>query len=301
MHVKKGLNQKGSAMVMTVVVLTMIIGMSALVIDVGSVMIEKHRLRNAVDAAVLAGGQELPMYPDVARSIAAEYAEANGAVAGRILVDIDEDSCGIRVTAEQTVDYKFASVFGLSTKDVVQSSYAKLGVAGSVYNGIRPFAVEWGDFDYGESVTLKEGGGDGETGNYGAVALGLRGANSFMDNLKFGYNGKLSVGDLIDTEPGNMSGPTIDGINYILGNDNSTFENFSKTSLRIWIIPVVDSFDALGRDQIEVSGFAAFFVENTQNVDGDAVVVGRFMEYVTNADIDVAVNNYGASGLKLMQ
>jgi hypothetical protein len=288
-------------MVMTVVLLTAIIGMSALVMDVGSVMIEKYRLRNSVDAAVLAGGQELPMYPDAARSIATEYAEANGAVPGRISVEIDEDSCGIRVTAEQTVDYKFARILGLSTKDVSQSAYAKLGAAGSVYNGIRPFAVEWGDFDYGESVTLKEGGGDGETGNYGAVALGLRGANSFMDNIKFGYNGKLSVGDLIDTEPGNMSGPTVDGINYILGNDNATFENFTKTSLRLWTIPVVNDFDALGRDQIEISGFAIFFVEDTQTIEKDAVVIGRFLKYVTNADIDVAVNNYGASGLKLMQ
>jgi len=298
---RKSLDQKGNIMVMTAIALSAIIGMSALVIDVGSVMIEKHRLLNAVDAAALAGGQELPMYPDAARNLAIEYAESNGAVPGRILVDIDEDSCGIRVTADQTVNYRFAGIFGLSSKDVSQSVYVKLGTAGSVYDGLRPFAVEWNEFSYGESVTLKEGAGDGDTGNYGAVALGLRGADSFKDNVKFGYSGKISVGDLIDTEPGNMSGPTVDGINYILGNDNCTFESFTKDSIRLWTIPVVDSFDALGRDQIEVSGFAVFFVEDTRTEDGAAVVVGRFMKYVASGDIDDSVNNYGAYGLRLMQ
>ena len=298
---KKHINEKGSVMLITAIAMTAIIGISALVIDVGSVMVEKHSLRNAVDAAALAGGQELPMSPDKARSIAAEYAEANGALPGKISVEIDEDSCGIRVRAEQTVDYKFAKVFGFSSKDVVQSSYVKLGSAGSVYDGIRPFAVEWNDFDYGQSVTLKEGGGDGETGNYGAVALGFRGANSFKDNVKYGYEGKLSVGDIIDTEPGNMAGPTIDGINFIMGNDNSTFENFPKDSIRLWTIPIVDCFDAQGRDQIQISGFAIFFIEDTSKVSGKAQLVGRFVEYVTNADIDASVNNYGANGLKLMQ
>jgi len=286
---------------MTAITLTAIIGMTALVVDVGSVLVEKYRLRSAVDAAALAGGQELPMYPDSARTIALQYAEENGAIPSGVTIEIDEDMCGIRVSAEHTVDYKFARVFGLTTKEVVQSSYVRLGSAGTVYEGIRPFAVEWGNFSYGELVTLKEGGGDGDTGNYGAVALGLRGAASFKDNVKFGYNGKISVGDLIDTEPGNMSGPTVDGINYILGNDNCTFEDFTKNSIRLWTIPVVDSFEALGRDQIEVSGFAIFYVEDTQTVNNDAVVIGRFLEYVTNADIDVAVNYYGTNGLKLMQ
>ena len=297
----KRLDQKGNIMVMTAIALSAIIGMSALVIDVGSVMIEKHRLLNAVDSAALAGGQELPIYPDAARNIAIEYAEANGAVPGRILVEIDEDSCGIRVTAEQTVNYRFAGIFGLFSKEVSQSAYVKLGVAGSVYEGLRPFAVEWDGFSYGESVTLKEGAGDGKTGNYGAVALGLRGADSFKDNVKFGYSGKISVGDQIDTEPGNMSGPTVDGINYILGKDSATCEDFTKTSLRLWTIPVVDSFDALGRDQIEVSGFAVFFVEETREEDKSAVVVGRFIEYVASGDTDDTANNYGAYGLRLMQ
>lgn len=286
---------------MTAVVMTAVIGMAALVMDVGGVMIDRHRLRNAVDAAALAGAQELPGDPEEAEARALAYAAMNGAVRERTMVIIDEDLHGIRVTSGQTVSYGFARLFGHLDKEVSQSAHVRLGSATTACSGIRPFAVEWGSFQYGERVTLKEGAGDGTTGNYGAVALGLRGADSFKDNVKYGYDGEIRVGDLIDTEPGNMSGPTIDGVNQILGSDNATFDDFSKDSDRLWIIPVVESFDALGRDQILVSGFAAFFVEDTELVDNAAVVIGRFLEFTINADFDEAQSYHGVSGLKLME
>jgi hypothetical protein len=37
----------------------------------------------------------------------------------------------------------------------------------SVFKGIRPFAIEEQEFEFGALYTLKEGGGSGSNGNYG--------------------------------------------------------------------------------------------------------------------------------------
>ncbi len=66
-------NEKGVSQIIVVVALSALIGASALVIDVGSAMAERIKLSNAVDAAALAGGLELPVDPDAAIAQAEAY------------------------------------------------------------------------------------------------------------------------------------------------------------------------------------------------------------------------------------
>ena len=55
--------ENGQAMVLTVLFLAGLIGMSALVLDVGSWFREKRQLQLTADAAALAGAQALPGSP----------------------------------------------------------------------------------------------------------------------------------------------------------------------------------------------------------------------------------------------
>lgn len=59
--------------------LTVLLGCGAMVTDVGLIYAEKAKLQNAVDAAALAGVQELPNNPVTAAQIAQDYAQQNGA------------------------------------------------------------------------------------------------------------------------------------------------------------------------------------------------------------------------------
>ncbi|WDU82741.1 hypothetical protein [Caloramator sp. Dgby_cultured_2] len=108
-------------------------------------------------------------------------------------------------------------------------------------------------------MTLKEDAGDGYHGNYGVVALGGFGANVFRINALYGYNGKISVGDLIDTEPGNMAGVVDDIRNYINA-DPYTFQNFKRDSRRLWTLPLVNTLEVDGRKKVLVVGFAEFLL-----------------------------------------
>lgn len=175
-----------------------------------------------------------------------------------------------------------------------------LGSLTSVKGGIRPFGVENFDYDYGDLVTLKVGGGDGYNGNYGPLALGGRGASVLIDNALYGYDGELKVGDFIDTEPGNMAS-LIPYMKCLINSIPETFNDYSLGSDRIWTIPLLASLDVSGRDQVEIVGFGQFFIEDVQKKSGKAELKGRFIQYVSQGDINFDQVSKGALGMKLVE
>ncbi|WDC84541.1 hypothetical protein PL321_02000 [Caloramator sp. mosi_1] len=192
----------------------------------------------------------------------------------------------------------FAKIFGVNKSSVRAKSKAILGPAKSIKGGVRPFGVVAYDFSFGDLVTLKEESGDGYKGNYNVLAIGGQGSNVFYINAMYGYDGVISVGDLLDTEPGNMAGVVNDLKNYI-NSENSTFENFQRDSVRLWTIPLVNTMEVNGRKMVLVVGFAQFYVEDIEKKSGKAEIQGRFIKYVTNADIDMSLEDTGLYGVKL--
>lgn len=276
-------NKKGAVNIIVIIGLIGILGSLALVIDVGFLFLEKSKLSNAADAAVLAGAQELPFDKNEAISIANHYGEVNGASLNNINIVITEDNSKIEANINNDVVFAFSKILGFDKANVMVSSAAMVGPVTEVYDGIRPLVVEHQSFIYGQRVILKEG------------------ANVYRNNIKLGYNGKLKIGDIIYTEPGNMSGPTVQGVEYITDRDNSNFNNFARDSLRIWTIPVVESLQVNGRKPVVIVGFAVFFLEDAKKKSGKTEITGRFIEFVTNGDIDTGQTDYGLKGVKLIK
>src|SRR5690606_15931985 len=109
------------------------------------------------------------------------------------------------------------SLFGFKQLQVSAEAAAMIGpVVGCT--GVIPVGVPWDDFEFGQVYELKIDAHSGRKyqGNFGALALGGTGANTYRNNLKYGYQGMLRVGDQVYTEPGNMAGPTRQGIEYRL-------------------------------------------------------------------------------------
>lgn len=74
--------EHGQALVFFVGIFAILLGIMALVVDVGNVYWQKAELQNAADAAALAGAQELPMSTTTAMSTATSYASKNGITDG---------------------------------------------------------------------------------------------------------------------------------------------------------------------------------------------------------------------------
>lgn len=284
-------DERGVAVAMVAITLTVLLGIAALGVDAGLLYLERVELLNATDAAALAGVQELPDRPSTARQRAVDYAVRNGVSADLVQVEVKPGNTIIVVTAQRSVPLYFARVLGWDRASVAARSAAKVGNA----KGLRraaPFLIERQPFVFNKQYTLKTGAGpsgDPYSGNYGAGALGGSGASRYEDNIKYGYDGWLQVGDWINTEPGNMAGPTARGVKYRIDQDpGCTPEANTPDCTRVVFVPIADSLDVNGRKPVQIVGFAAFYLEGTMvdgNGTGQTSVIGRFLRMATDADL----------------
>lgn len=292
------LDNKGNVAIILCLLMIGLLGFTAFVVDIGIVYVERIRLTNAIDAAVLAAALELPKGEQSAKKVAEEYLQKNNVDTTQATVTIGADNKSIQIAAHKNVKHFFAQMIGINSSNVQETTKAIIGPGKLVNDGIRPLAVEAYDFPYGELVALKQGAGGGDNGNYGAVALGGQGANVFRINSLYGYSEKISVGDYINTETGNIASVCNDIQDYI-NSEQSTFDNFSRSSIRLWTIPLVNTLDVNGTKSVQVVGFAKFYVENVTGQSGKIEVSGRFIKYVSNSPIDNSLNDTGFYGVKL--
>lgn len=294
-------NEKGFSQVILALTLTVLLGAAALVIDVGVAMAERINLSNGLDAAALAGGQELPADSNKATQVVEQYLTANGIDPNTVDISIYDDDRRLTLVGSKVVTNRFARVLGINSTTVNADVTIMVGPASSVQGGLRPLAISDQPLVYGQQVMLKEEGGDGTNGNYGAVAFGAdRGASVFREYLENGYPGVIQVGDIIDTEPGNMASSISTVKNVISSDAYATFDDYERNSPRVWTIPVVDNWEVSGRDEVTVIGFAQFFIEDIKNKAGQAEITGRFIKFTTNGDIDEQQTDYGVYGIKMI-
>jgi hypothetical protein len=270
--------------------------------------LEKSTLQNAVDAVALAGIQEFRNGESAMMDKAYEYANLNKVDPLNMEVTIPSGNRRITVVAKKKVNLYFAKIFNMTDAVIQAKATAKAGAIVAA-NGIRPFAVEQQNFEIGHSYTLKKGAGDAYTGNYGALALGGTGSTVYKHNLMYGYNSNLEIGDLVkvgedlSTEPGNMAGPTYEGMRYLIQqdtHDHSDLNNLEADCKRLIIVPIIDKFDA-GRSTVKIVGFAKFFIDNVTYEGGKTEVKGRFVRALDEGKIDDLGTDFGLFGVKLIE
>ena len=294
------LDNKGNIAIILCLVFTALLGFTAYVIDIGLVYVEKVKLSNAIDSAVLAASLELTTDATKAGNVAISYLQKNNVDPNKVSITISGDNKSIQMKGIKNVNHIFAPIIGINSSNINASTKAIIAPIKSIKGGIRPLAVEAFPFSYGDVVMLKEGAGDGYHGNYNEVSLGGTGANVFKSNALYGYSGTITVGDMIDTETGNMAGAANAIKNYI-NSECSSFNDFERNSIRLWTLPLVDSLNVNGRKNVLVVGFGEFYVEDIVKNAGKIQIQGRFIRYVTNGEIDMTQSDTGAYGAKLVK
>ncbi|MCX7841847.1 MAG: pilus assembly protein TadG-related protein [Clostridia bacterium] len=297
--------KKGSSMVIYAAALIVIMGAASLAVDIGFAINEKAAIANAADAAALAGAQELASGNGTAAlSVARAYLEKNGMKPVDAEITINDGGNIITVRNRRQVNYAFARILGINSTVVRANASAGAFPVSAVGSGVRPFAIEQQTLNFGQQYILKEGAGGGKSGNYGALALGGSGASKFKDNIIYGYSGSLKVGDYVNTEPGNMKGPTESGVQTLINNcrhfPKCTFSSFIPDCSRIITVVIVDSLDVNGRSSVRIEGFASFFLENVESSGGHTQITGRFIKTICSGDVSVSQTDYGLKGIKLL-
>jgi Putative Flp pilus-assembly TadE/G-like len=137
-------SRRGQAMLLTLVFMTVILGMAAAVVDVGAWYRTHRQMQNNADAAALAGATALPENTGQAASLATTYADRNGggvtgADVGFSSKMIPNDT--IEVTARRPVPGVFAKLFGLDSVTVRAHAKALAAPPGQA-KWAAPFAVD---------------------------------------------------------------------------------------------------------------------------------------------------------------
>jgi len=295
--------EEGAVTVVVAVAMVALIGLVALGTDVGRMYIAQERVATVADAAALSGAQFLPHDRDGAFAAVTTYLTKNGVDPRSVVISLNETERTLAVAVEDSVTYTFARIFGQASGTVAASAVARVASL-SGYNNVVPLGVVQADWQLGDPVLLKAAPGSGghhSPGNYGALSLGGRGASNYEGNLANGYTGWLRAGDLIQTEPGNMAGPTQRALQDRIARDpNASYANVRKGSPRIMIIPVLESFDVNGRGEVRIVGFGAFFLEGVGSQGSDrGTVHGRFLRYVVTGESDGDGADFATYTIKL--
>lgn len=286
MLIKKRGSAKGQVAVIITLAMPVLIGILAFCCDLAITYLNWQSIQKAADAAVLAGANYLPDDPATAISTANNWATKNGVASSEIeSTTVAPDDMSITMTVKRKVPAYFARIFDVTSVPVQVAATA--GVENvSTATGLVPIGVNCasGDvtecFGYEQMITLKYS--QIGPGNWGPLALGGNGGNTYRSNIQYGYQGPISLGEWINTETGNMVGPTRQGFatrwnEYLQIDPSGTASSHLLNDPLVVEMPLVNWGSPNGKSQVQVTGFAAFWITGVQ---GSGKVTGEFLHTV---------------------
>ena len=322
--------EKGQIAVIAAIVLFAVMGMMAFVVDIGSIYQTRRNLQTVADAAALAGAQELTENPGKAVQKAIEYAANNNfsITADNVVISstfVANDTITVSVN-DPDAPLFFASFVGVDSVNVPARATATVNGPGSM-KGLMPWAVPvapYGGYDGiipGEVYALKLGAGTVDDlpvgqihGNFQAMAFNDTGGSDYRENIINGSSQEIFIGNYYSSEPGNMTGPTKQGLTSRIGSDSHSFFDgqvigiddagkyyvIDETCPRVIYVPIVDTFlGASGRDDIQILKFSVFFLESYDSKN--STVLGRFVDYKqTSNNSDAGAYTGGVKIIRLV-
>jgi len=300
--------QQGSTIVLVAFAFTLLLAAAGIVVDGGRYYTLKSHLQKTANAAALSGATELvddePSVQAVIQDILSHHGETDSLAGAPDIQLMNSD----RVTLKKQLKLGFAGIFGQNTVTASAQAAAQLFPIGSAI-GAAPLGIDNSiTLNYNTPYQLKVDSGDSSTGYFGVLALGGTGASTYEDNLKYGYQNAISVNDVIDTQTGNISGSTQDGIQLRLDSDPYPIWDYTKPgtspnrdSPRVLLIPVYEPVSSSQQlKEIKVVGFAYFYILAPMNKQ-DSSITGVFFK---KADIGTAgpgAVDKGAYTIKLVE
>lgn len=118
-------NERGQVFVLSALILTLLLGMTALVLDVGSWFRGQRQMQATADAAALAGAQALPDSTANASALAVNYGNQNGG--GVLAADVTFTGSNIiSVVAREQSPGFFSRIFGINLVNVNAKAQARV-------------------------------------------------------------------------------------------------------------------------------------------------------------------------------
>lgn len=300
-------NERGSVVVIISLALIGLLAVTGLVIDLGNLFVTKNHLKKAANASVLSAGQELINSNNAVETILNEVLEAHNEASSMINNTIDLGT-KVSLKLKKEVPLTFAKLLGYDSYPVEVISTAKILSMGKA-KGAAPIGIDEGfHLEYGESYRLKVDQTEVDTGNFGVLALSGPGAQTYENNLLYGYSEEIKVGDIIDTQTGNIAGKTrsvvnqrVSGCSYS-GEDLESHLAEHRDCPRVLLIPVYRPYNHTTNqlNQVKIVGFAFFYLMEPMS-SYDTSISGKFIKRVDTGYSDSEAVSRGAYSIKLVE
>ncbi len=248
-----GRSERGVAGAIVALMLTVVLGLAAVVVDVGNSWQTRRHLVTATDAAALAAAQAYVQDSTGCDAVAADYINKNfGAATMTACTYVAPSATApgrVTVEAETLVDFNFAPALGIDDTTVTSSTTVRFDRASSVSGGLRPFGLCNAVLDtftptivpdngviyrvyYGKDQHPDSCGGNNVGGNWGILDFdgGSNPQGDIRDWTEFGYPGTVNIGDIIDGNPGAYSNSLNGALTELLNVDYFTLPIFDTAN-----------------------------------------------------------------------
>ena len=291
-------SEGGQILALMAISATALIGMGALVLDVG-VGFQAHRhTQAAADASALAAAQMLPTSTSAAKTASSALATKNFSTATvnlEILATyVANDTAA--VTASTTTPVFLGKVLHVNPFSEKATGRAVAGSYTGWSNGLAPWVTDKASIAWGQIVSFKvKPGNQATSGNFGASRLPVQeqacalssGGNPYRDLIGNSLHScMVSLGNTLKPETGNLTGPTGQGLN-----NRGVIQNFDAYSIlkqqasgayilttynhpNLVVIPVIDSFHNGNSQSYNVIGFAWFIITHYTNNTVEGMFIG---------------------------
>ncbi|HEY4552829.1 MAG TPA: pilus assembly protein TadG-related protein [Bacillaceae bacterium] len=292
--------EDGNVLILTAIALLALLAITGLVIDGGMVYMQKSHLQKTANAAALSGAQELTNSEESVQKVVQDILASHDETVSMNQLNITmNDQVNVRLT--KPVNLAFSSLFGIDAVDVRAEATASLGVMGRAV-GVAPLGVdETTPLQLYQEYQLKVGSGDSEAGNFGILALGGSGARTYEENLRYGYQEELKIGDVVATQTGNIAEKTRSAVQEkINGCPESPDNLFKRDCSRIILVPVYKPYNQTSNQvkEVIITGFAYFYIKDPMN-SKETSVTGIFIERAGTGFTEKGASNYGAYAIRL--
>jgi Flp pilus assembly protein TadG len=276
--------ERGQAFVLTAVAMVMVLGMAALVLDVGNWFRDKRRLQGTADAAALAGAQQLPDNAAGAKAMALSYANQNGGdVAGAniVITSVYEANDTIAVKGQRNDSAIFSKVLGNVGANITANAKARVGPPAQALH-VAPMVVycchsliqncsndHLPQFNVPTTLQYDKMGAPGA---FGMLDLngegGAVGSSTEAEWILKGFDKYLGLGKY-KSDPGakfsssNVRGALDDRLNTVL------------------LFPVFKTLDGTGSNaDYDIIGWIGFHLTGYTTNGNEATLTGYFTQYI---------------------
>lgn len=222
--------EAGQTLVLITVMMMGLLGVAGFAIDYGFWALNKNQVQSAADASALAGASQIPAGQASAGSTAQSQYAKNGVAGDSVGVSSTTNltaNDSVTVNASRSVQTWFTSLFGVHSVTVKGAARATIESFTTV-NGVN--VMPWGVLKatYVPNQPYAIYTKDTANANNGALSLPyVQSTNCPVPSGSNIYSGEIagttpvcpvSVGESLNTDPGNNSGPTSQGLNIRITN-----------------------------------------------------------------------------------